>query len=338
MLYDNIFDIPARSLHGSDPGSRALPATSIRLRPEIRNAGQIAEVLWKSHDWVYRFQLNDADVVTETPIPSGPDWRFVSWERSNEALIALIEDADGRRRLVRAVQGSSDSWEFVAAPGNSEQISGFAVFAGFIYVTVDDAQRGFALWALAAEESPGEAASWKAVLEFGAFRYLRNANVLELVRCADALYLAVGLKKALPVDHSIEFFARQDFELLRFYPDREGWDIVIGQPRFTVDGLKVPLSGRGPGFNERDPLRVGCLVNTASGLHLGVEDEHMVQLWKLDETDEWQEACHGAFLEYQRARLTAAYPTPHGILLVTECLDFGGHDSLEVWMLPQAAR
>jgi hypothetical protein len=88
MLYDNIFDIPARSLHGSDPGSRALPATSIRLRPEIRNAGQIAEVLWKSHDWVYRFQLNDADVVTETPIPSGPDWRFVSWERSNEALIA----------------------------------------------------------------------------------------------------------------------------------------------------------------------------------------------------------------------------------------------------------
>jgi hypothetical protein len=338
MLYDDSFDIPARNPHGSDPGSRALPATSICLRPEIKNAGQIAEVLWESQDWVYRFQLNEADVVTETPLPSGPDWRFVSWARLNEALIALVEDADGRRRLLRAVQGSSDSWELVAAPGNSEQISGFAVFDGFVYLTVDDAQRGFGLWALAPEESPGEAASWKAVLEFGAFRYLRNANVLELVSCADALYLAVGLKKALPVDHSIEFFARQDFELLRVYSGREGWDIVIGQPRFTVDGLKVPLSGRGPGFNERDPLRVGCLVNTASGLHLGVEDEQMVQLWKLDETDEWQEVCHGAFSEYQRARLTAAYPTPHGILLVTECLDFGGHDSLELWMLPREAR
>ncbi len=338
MLHDDVFDIPGRHLGEGDSGSMARSTTSIRLIPGVKNAGdQIAEIVWETQDWVSRFQLHDESVLTEMPLPSVPDWRFVSWQLLKDGLIVLAEDADGRRHLLRTGQGSSESREFVAAPCNSDRISGLAVFDGFVYVTIDDAQRGFGLWALPAEEIPAEAASWRAVLEFGAFRYLRNANVLELVSCENALYLAAGLKQPLSADQSIAIFARQDFELLRVYPDGDGWDIVIGQPRFTIDGLKVPLSGRGPGFNERDPLRVGCLINTVSGLHLGVQDDQMVQLWKLDGTDQWQEVCHGAFLEYQCARLAAAYPTSRGILLITECLDFGGHDSLELWILPQEA-
>jgi hypothetical protein len=338
MLHDDVFDIPGRHLGGGDSGSMARSTTSIRLIPGVKNAGdQIAEIVWETQDRVSRFQLHDESVLTEMPLPSVPDWRFVSWQLLKDGLIVLAEDADGRRHLLRTVQGSSESREFVAAPCNSDRISGLAVFDGFVYVTIDDAQRGFGLWAVPAEEIPAEAASWRAVLEFGAFRYLRNANVLELVSCENSLYLAAGLKQPLSADQSIAIFARQDFELLRVHPDGGGWDIVIGQPRFTIDGLKVPLSGRGPGFNERDPLRVGCLINTVSGLHLGVQDDQMVQLWKLDGTDQWQEVCHGAFLEYQCARLAAAYPTSRGILLITECLDFGGHDSLELWILPQEA-
>lgn len=336
MLNDDVFEIPARHLDGGDSGSISRPTTSIRLIPGVKKAGdQIAEIVWETQDWVSRFQLSDEQVLTEVPLRSGPDWRFVSWQRLKDGLIILTEDADGRRRLLRTVPGSSESWEFVAAPSNSDQISGLAVFDGFVYVTIDDARRGFTLWALRIEEIPAEAGSWRAVLEFGAFRYLRNANALELVSCEDALYLAAGLKQPLSADQSIATFACQDFELLRVYPNGGGWDIVIGQPRFTIDGLKVPLSGRGAGFNERDPLRVGCLINTVSGLHLGVQDDQMVQLWKLAGTDQWEEVCHGAFLEYQRARLAAAYPTPCGILLIAECLDFGGLDSLELWILPQ---
>ena len=335
-LYDESFDIPARRLGTGESGSTALPATHIRLTPDIKSGAQTTEVLWEAKDWVYQFQLNNEGVLTETlTLASGAEWRFVSWQRSKEVLFALVEDADGRRRLLRAAPGSSESWESVAAPGNSDQISGLAIFDEFVYVTVDDAHRGFGLWMLAAGQDPVEAASWQAVLELGAFRYLLNANVFKLVSCADALYVAAGLENALAVDQSIAIFAPQAFELLRVYPGREGWDIVIGQPRFTVDGLKVPLSGRGPGFNERDPLRVVSLINTAAGLHLALEDGQMLQLWKLDGTDQWREVGHGAFLDYQRARLAAAYPTQRGVLLVTECLDFGGHDSLELWMLPQ---
>jgi hypothetical protein len=337
-LYDESFDISTRHLGGSDSRSSALPATSIRLTPEIKNAGQIAEVLWESQDWLYRFELNEEDELTALPLASLSDWRFISWHRWKEVCIALAEDAGGHRCLLRAAQRSSENWESMTLPGNADLVSGFAIFDEFVYVTLDDARRGFELWALAAGDNPAEAGSWQTILGLGASRYLRNANVLELVSCTDGLYLAVGLKKTLPLDRSIAAFAPQDFELLRVYPGREGWDIVIGEPRFTFDGLKVPLSGRGPGFNERDRLRVGCLIDAVSGLHLGVEDDQMVQLWRLDETDQWQEVCHGAFLEYQRARLAAAYPTPHGILLVTECLDFGGHDSVELWMLPEEHR
>jgi hypothetical protein len=338
MLHDDVFDIPGRHLGEGDSGSLARRTTSIRLIPGAKAArAQIAEIAWETQDWVSRFQLNDENVLTEMPLPSAPDWRFVSRQLLKDGLIVLVEDADGRRRLLRTAQGSSKRWEFVAAPCNSDRISGLAVFDGSVYVTIDDAQRGFGLWALPAEEISAEAASWRVVLEFGAFRYIRNANVLELVSCEDALYLAAGLKQPSSADQSVAIFACRDFELLRVYPDGGGWDIVIGQPRFTIDGLKVPLSGRGPGFNERDPLRVGCLINTVSGLHLGVQDDQMVQLWKLNGTDQWQELCHGAFLEYQRARLAAAYPTSRGLLLITECLDFGGHDSLELWILSQEA-
>jgi hypothetical protein len=38
-------------------------------------------------------------------------------------------------------------------------------------------------------------------------------------------------------------------ELLRFWPDGS-WDMVFGQPRFTPDGLKVPLSALGPGLDD----------------------------------------------------------------------------------------
>jgi hypothetical protein len=333
ILHHESFDFPARN-----PIGDSVPITGIRLTPEIQSAGDIAEVWWESQGWVRRFRLSNEDGLTETqPIPPDRDWSFLSWQRSKEGLLALVEDSDGQRRLVRAVQDSSDRWEPVTAPSNSNRISGFTVFDGFVYVTVDDAQRGFGLKTLPPGESPAKAESWQPVLGFGAFRYLLNANVLEIVSCPDALYLAVGLKKALPADQSIGILARQGFELLRVYPDQEGWDIMIGQPRFTSDGLKVPLSGRGAGFDERDPLRFVSLVNVGSGLHLGLVDNQLAQLWKLDGIDQWQELCHGAFLGYQRARLSAALPTPHGILLVTECLDFGGNDSLELWMVLQKA-
>jgi hypothetical protein len=335
-VYDESFDISTRHLRESDSGSSALPATSIRVTPDIKGGGQIAEVLWQSQDWLYRFQLNEEDVLTALPLTSVSDWRFLSWQRWKDVFIALAEDADGRRCLLKTAQGSSGEWETMTLPGDSKLVSGFTIFDEAMYVTIDDARRGFELWALASSDNPAGPGSWQTVLELGASRYLRNANVLGLVSGVDALYLAVGLKHALPVDRSVAAFAPQDFELLRVYPGREGWDIVIGEPRFTTDGLKVPLSGRGPGFNERDRLRVGCLINATTGLHLGVEDDQMVQLWRLEETDQWQEACHGAFSEYQRARLAGAYPTPHGILLVTECLDFSGHDSVELWMLPRA--
>ena len=90
-------------------------------------------------------------------------------------------------------------------PGTSDQVSGFTIFDQVVYVTIDDARRGFELWALAAGDNPAGTESWKTILEFGASRYLRNANVLALLGCADALYLAVGLKNALPENRSMPF-------------------------------------------------------------------------------------------------------------------------------------
>ena len=38
-------------------------------------------------------------------------------------------------------------------------------------------------------------------------------------------------------------------EILRVYPD-DSWDMVMGEPRLTRQGLKIPVSGYGPGFDN----------------------------------------------------------------------------------------
>ena len=354
VLYEENLDMPA--VGGDTPDT--VPVTGIRLTPDLQSEAGVADVWWDLRGGVRRWRTSDEESGIETqpsaatgglascpPLEeaggtpallsaAGAGLVFVSWQRWNGVLIAMVEDSHGRRRLVSKGGDASSGWDPIPAPGNSDRISGFAIFDETLHATVDDARRGFGLWKLPSGEGPVKAESWQSVLKLGAFRYLLNANVLELVSCEDALYLAVGLRKALPVDKSVGAVARHDFELLRVYPGGGEWDVVIGQPRFTPDGLKAPLSGRGPGFYERASMQVACLLNSVSGLHLGIADSQMAQLWRQNAADEWQEACHGAFMEYQRARLTAAYPTPNGILLITECLDFGGNDKVELWMVP----
>ena len=338
-LHEEVFDLPGRSGDDVEIERASIPGAVIRLTPDPRQGGECAEVWWglrKNGRWV-RVNENFSTSRIEEPALAA-DGHFVSWKQSEGSVIALVEHEDGRRRLIRSDLGSDAGWQPMDGPENSESVSALAVFQGALHVTVDDDRRGFSLWKLETKMSSPEPVSWQPVLRLGAFRYLLNAGILALASREDALYLAAGRKKALPVNGTVGALTQQDFELLRVYPENGGWDVIVGQPRFTADGLKVPISGRGPGFNEREPMQECRLIDAAWGLLLGMVGTQGLQLWQLDATDQWQEVYHGALLEYQRVRLPAAYPTSQGIFLVTECLDFGGKDSLEFWMVPRSKR
>jgi hypothetical protein len=334
-VHNVIIDGPA-----TDETSEGLPSlpvaaeTRIRIAPSFEGDNETAEVWWKSPCGEGRLLIqNGAISLDEAPAASGTKWHFISWYSIDAGLIALVDEPDGQRRVMFSANSTTRHlWDTATLPTDSHRISGLTVFDGDVFISSDDARRGFTLWRHRAGKSFGHAESWEPVLDLGAFRYLLNAEVLELVSRPDALYLATGIKESTPSEGSGNSHAQRGFELLRFYPENDDWDLVVGQPRFTQQGLKVPLSGRGPGFNERDPLQLECFVVDASGLHIGVADAEGFQLWRLDETDHWKSAWPGAFTEYERVRISAAYPTAQGILLVAESWDFGGKDSLEIWL------
>ena len=84
-----------------------------------------------------------------------------------------------------------------------------------------------------------------------------NAQVFACVPWKNALYVACGRSEPR---RGRQY--QEGFEILRIYPDGS-WDVVIGAPRVTRSGLKIPLACLGPGMDEFEPARF-CLLSAAA--------------------------------------------------------------------------
>jgi len=103
---------------------------------------------------------------------------------------------------------------------------------------------GFQLWRSTCEGKPPY--EWELLLERGAWRGPLNEGVLSMMPFKGSLYIGTGIQGGgMDKQNNIGPGAA---ELIRLNEDLS-WDLIVGEPRDTPDGLREPLSGRGPGFD-----------------------------------------------------------------------------------------
>jgi hypothetical protein len=105
--------------------------------------------------------------------------------------------------------------------------------------------RGFQLWRTREHDTPPY--TWTKVLEHGAGRGALNEAITALCVFKGALYIGTGVANG--GFHRQFKIGPAAAEILRVWPD-DSWDLLVGLPRHTPDGVRTPMSGYGAGFDN----------------------------------------------------------------------------------------
>jgi ubiquinone/menaquinone biosynthesis C-methylase UbiE len=155
-----------------------------------------------------------------------------------ESMVVLVTDDPIRGK-----------WQLACEPhfGHSNNLTVFEMieFNGYLYAGTMNINEGFQIWKTSAEGKPPF--RWKKVLSHGAYRGKLNQGAITFQPFRGCLYLGTGIQEGGYDRYNNVGPAA--VELIRIHPD-DSWDIIVGEPRLTPDGFKVPLSGLGPGFGK----------------------------------------------------------------------------------------
>lgn len=141
-------------------------------------------------------------------------------------------------------------------------------FNGFLYAGTFNATKGFQLWKTQAQGEPPY--HWIPVITDGAFRGSVNQAVASMSIFAGSLYIGTGNQGS---SHQSGSSAA---ELIRIHRD-DSWELIIGEPRHTFEGARVPLSGLGPGFDNEHNTVIWSLVEHEGWLYAGTENESSIR-------------------------------------------------------------
>jgi len=140
-------------------------------------------------------------------------------------------------------------WRPVSEPGfgdpSNTVVFEMTVFNGLLYAGTFNADSGFQIWKT---DACGAAPyRWQQVLSLGAYRRNFNQGAISMCSFRDALYIGTGIQDG-GYDRANKLGPSAG-EIIRIHPD-DSWDLVVGSPRLTPVGLKLPTSGLHPGFND----------------------------------------------------------------------------------------
>jgi hypothetical protein len=236
-----------------------------------------------------------------------------------ENTTMYVSDDPAMGRWQRAMPESFDN------PDN-RTIFGVAPFAGYLYAGTGNPKTGYQIWRTTASGAPPY--SWECVLDRGAFRFNLNEVAISMVAFNDALYIGSGLP-GLGYDktHNVGPGAA---ELVRLHPDGR-WDLIVGTPRFTPEGLKVPLASMGPGFNDPNNTVFWSLGAHEGALYLGTNNVRAwlvalrglprmsggAQLWRTHDGSTWRPVTLDGFGNPFAAGFRSLLSTPYGLFVGT---------------------
>lgn len=147
-------------------------------------------------------------------------------------------------------------WRSLPRPPAAGALTSAISFQSRLWLATDQGLAGFSLWSASMEAGswPALGDDWSLVLERGGWRYAINRAVTALFPFGEQLLLATAATGTW-----LQRLGNHGSEILVIKPGGE-WEIVVGQPRFTPAGMKIPLAALGPGFDYGRPAMIDALV------------------------------------------------------------------------------
>ncbi len=255
---------------------------------------------------VYSAQPSDSAFV--------PRQQFISYQQQLYALPSsnkVVETTADTPLIYTCSSPQSGEWKsFKAAQfGDSNQgISHTIVFNNFLCAATENLTQGFQIGKMQIDAST--LPSWEPLLTKGAYRYSLNQKVYSMAVFQDNLYVASGIANLSSQDTPPP--SPCGFELTRLYPEGD-WDLIVGTPKFTPDGLKVPLSAMGAGFDEPYNQRIQSLVVHKDHIYLCFEHWDGFQLWRSEDGEIWEQVSFAQLNEYHNVMVKGALSTSTGL-------------------------
>lgn len=224
----------------------------------------------------------------------------------------------------------SGTWHEAMPPGfddpTNRSVFSLAEFDGHLYAGTGNPDRGFQLWKTKASGEPPY--RWTRVLTDGAYRYNQNEFVATMVGFDGALYVGGGIP-GLGYDKAYDV-GPAAAELVRVYPD-DSWELLVGSSRFTPDGLKVPLSLMGPGYDDPENSTLWSMAVYDNVLYVGThhcESFHTAlsgreaihggfHLWASADGEDWQAITRDGFGDPFATGVRTLVASPEGLFLGT---------------------
>jgi nucleoside-diphosphate-sugar epimerase len=151
--------------------------------------------------------------------------------------------------ILRSADPVEGQWELACEPGfgdaTNNGIFELEVFNDHLYAGTFNPFQGYQIW-----KTPMTGTApccWTKVMERGAYRGQLNEIAMSMCPFNGALYVGSAIQNG-GYDHN-NMVGPASGEIIRIYPD-DSWELVVGSPRRTPAGMKYPLSGMGPGFDN----------------------------------------------------------------------------------------
>lgn len=237
--------------------------------------------------------LRSADGITFAPVFEGPADGFLGLRAPvvwGDRLVMTGFAPAGEAGLpVATVLAAQDpalgDWQPISAPGfgdaENTAISAMVVHDGQLFAATVNTRIGFQLWSATAS------GTWEQKLREGAARFAMNPAVAVMAGRGGDLWIGTTFPAKPPVP-GLEW---PTAEVIVLHADGD-WDLVMGEPRFTPQGLRFPMALYGPGFDDPAATAISVIVAEDDAILIGTEPAAC--LWSSPDGEEWSETDLGA--------------------------------------------
>lgn len=225
----------------------------------------------------------------------------------------------------------SGIWQAACEKGFGDPLNrsvfSLATAHGHLYAGTASPRRGFQLWRT---DATGPAPyRWDRVLTDGAWRFNHNLSTAAMTEFGGDLYVGSGIP-GLGYDRENDVGPAAG-ELIRVRADGS-WDLIFGEPRFTPDGLKIPLSARGPGLDDPYNSVIWAMAVHEGALYIGTHQwepfdwalhgkgaplKGGYQLWVSHDGEGWRKLIDAGHGRVTATGLRTLQSTPHGLFIGT---------------------
>ncbi|QFS84151.1 hypothetical protein FIU97_15465 [Roseivivax sp. THAF40] len=193
--------------------------------------------------------LGDADIAAVRCLFAHEGWLYTTPIGLNKARGWADDNITDLAVVLRTRDPAGGDWQIISPPSfddpANDSINELCLFGGRLYAATYNRTSGFQLWR--SGDLSDEAPAWVKILDKGAWRGMTNPMPTAMKVFDNALYIGTGVQRQ--PGQGLDAHGPFAPELLRVHPD-DSWDLIAGQPRLTAQGLKTPLTGMGPGFDD----------------------------------------------------------------------------------------